>query len=318
MENTIENITRPAFFSTPRMPEREEEKMVMRANSDYLMRVTLKNPAIRLALGQFDELTTEGIIRHDADPVAGRLFAGGLASAALMTVLLGEQECYSIRISYKGPVSGMLIDARANGRVRGLVRNPHVMTAADSVEMACGDEGADVSVVRSLDGKVLNSGEVKTAFIMPSAALGYFLSVSDQVESEIRCEVVFQPDPAAPVRSADGVLMQAMPGCDLEEFGVLRQRLLEPPAGAILRDRASEPEEKLRALLMLLCRSAQPPEYSVTMVEPARFACNCSEKRMQEMARQMLGEEDFRKLLAEKPDPLIRCQFCGNEYHLKG
>ena len=68
--------------------------MVMRANSDYLMRVTLKNPAIRLALGQFDELTTEGIIRHDADPVAGRLFAGGLASAALMTVLLGEQECY--------------------------------------------------------------------------------------------------------------------------------------------------------------------------------------------------------------------------------
>ena len=212
----------------------------------------------------------------------------------------------------------MLIDARADGRVRGLVRNPHVMTAADSVEMACGDEGADVSVVRSLDGKVLNSGEVKTAFIMPSAALGYFLSVSDQVESEIRCEVVFQPDPAAPVRSADGVLMQAMPGCDLEEFGVLRQRLLEPPAGAILRDRASEPEEKLRALLMLLYRSAQPPEYSVTMAEPARFACNCSEKRMQEMARQMLGEEDFRKLLAEKPDPLIRCQFCGNEYHLKG
>ena len=66
--------------------------MVMRANSDYLMRVTLKNPAIRLALGQFDELTTEGIIRHDADPVAGRLFAGGLASAALMTVLLGEQD----------------------------------------------------------------------------------------------------------------------------------------------------------------------------------------------------------------------------------
>ena len=65
--------------------------MVMRANSDYLMRVTLKNPAIRLALGRFDELTTEGIIRHDADPVAGRLFAGGLASAALMTVLLDDQ-----------------------------------------------------------------------------------------------------------------------------------------------------------------------------------------------------------------------------------
>ena len=32
----------------------------------------------------------------------------------------------------------------------------------------------------------------------------------------------------------------------------------------------------------------------------------------------MLGEEDFRKLLEEKPDPVIRCQFCGNEYHLKG
>ena len=292
--------------------------MVMRANSDYLMRVTVKNPAIRLALGRFDQLAAEGIIRHDADPVAGRLLAGGLASAALMTVLLGEGECYSIRISYDGPAAGMLLDARADGRVRGLVRNPHVMSSADSVEIACGDGGASVAVTRSREGKVLNSGEVKTAFIMPSAALGYFLSVSDQVESEIRCEVLFQPDPAAPVRSADGVLLQAMPGCDLEEFSTLRQRLLEPPAGALLRDETTGPEEKLRTLLMLLCRTAQPPEYAVTMAEPARFACNCSGERMLETARQMLGEEDFRKLLEEKPDPVIRCQFCGNEYHLKG
>ena len=146
--------------------------MVMRANSDYLMRVTLKNPAIRLALGRFDELTTEGIIRHDADPVAGRLFAGGLASAALMTVLLDERESYSIRINYKGPVSGMLINARADGRVRGLVRNPHVMTAADSVEMACGEDGARVAVGRSPAGKGANSGRGQTPFFLPSAALG--------------------------------------------------------------------------------------------------------------------------------------------------
>ncbi len=290
--------------------------MVMHLEPDFLLRAVIRTPALRLALGSFRSLDSEGIIRHDADPVAGRLLAGALSSAALMSVLLDEGEKYSIRINYPGPAAGVLVEANADGRVRGLIRNPHVMTTADSVEIACGDAGATVAVTRSKDGRILNSGEVRSAFIMPSAALGYFLSVSDQIESEIRCEVELQPDPAAPVRSADGVLLQAMPGCDLACFDTIRKRLLEPAAGKVLRDRSCSPEDKLRTLSMLLCRTVEPPEMGVFPVPAARFACNCSAERMREMTLQMLGGEDFEKLLQENPNPAVRCQFCGAEYRL--
>lgn len=77
--------------------------MVMRVEPDYLTRAVVKTPAIRLAIGSFKDLTSEGLIRHDTDPVAGRLLAGALSSAALMSVLLDDKEKYSIRIDYPGP-----------------------------------------------------------------------------------------------------------------------------------------------------------------------------------------------------------------------
>ena len=61
--------------------------MVMRVEPDYLTRAVVKTPAIRLAIGSFKDLTSEGLIRHDTDPVAGRLLAGALSSAALMRQL---------------------------------------------------------------------------------------------------------------------------------------------------------------------------------------------------------------------------------------
>lgn len=290
--------------------------MVLRNDSDFLMRVVVNTHAIRLAYGAFRQLGSEGIRRHDADPVAGRLLTGVLSSAALMSVLLDAGEKFSIRIDYNGPATGLLADVTADGAVRGFIRNPHVMSSADSIENACGDGGATVAVTRSRDGKILNSGQVRSAFILPSSALGYFLSASDQTETEIRCDVTLQPDVASPVRFADGVLLQALPGCDLKNFDRMRNQLLCAEAGAILADRSIEPEVRLRNLLQWVCESPTPVEAAIFPVDAARFHCHCSEKYMRGTTLQMLGEEDFARLLAENPDPVIRCQFCGREYHL--
>ncbi len=290
----------------------------MPEKSDILARVVLKTPAIRMAICRFRELATEGLRRHDADPVAGRLLSGLLGTGALMSVLLDEEESFAIRIDYDGPVGGLLADVRADGRIRGLVKNPHVMAeGADSIEVACG-HGSRVAVTRSNKaGRILNSGEVKTAFIMPPAALGFFLSTSDQIESEILAEVVYQADPENPVAHAGGVLIQAMPGCDLEEFDGIRNRLLSNKAWDLMRDSSSDLEEKLRLLLRILLAKIDLPEYTVHLEEAPHFWCNCSAERMNEMARKTLGEEDYAKLFEENPEPAVDCHFCGNRYLLK-
>ncbi len=289
--------------------------MVMQVESDSLIRAVVERPAIRMAIGNFRELASECIIRHDSDPVSGRLLAEGLCSAALMSVLLEGKEKYSIRINYPGPARGLLIDANADGRIRGLIRNPHVMEFADSVEVACGD-GAMVAVTRSCEGKILNSGEIKTAFIMPSGALGFFMSTSDQVESEIHCELRFQPNPKAPVGSAVAVLIQAMPGCDAEEFDQIRSRLLEAEAGRILRDESQQLSEKLQALLQWLLPSNEVPNYKTFFAVTPQFYCTCSPERMRDIAIKTLGREELQKLLQENPHPAVRCEFCNREYRL--
>ena len=150
-----------------------------------------------------------------------------------------------------------------------------------------------------------------------ASALSYFLSVSDQVETEIRSEILLQPDPAAPVRCASAVMIQALPDCDLEFFNRMRDQLLSETAGKILNDPMLLADRKLETLTMLLCKTALPPAMDIAGVPAPRFVCNCSTEKIWQTARTMLGKEDFEKLLQENPDPVIRCQFCNKVHHYK-
>ena len=288
--------------------------MVKISEKDFMLRGVLKEHAVRFAFGNFRELAEKGILKHDTDPVAGRLLGGALVSGALMSVLLNEEERYSIRLDYAAPAAGLMLDVSGNGAVRGFIRNPHVMTEADSLESACGDE-CTVTVTKSCDGKVLNSGQAKSAFILPEAALSYFLSVSDQVESEICTALRFRPDPSSPVESAFSLMIQALPDCDLAFFNILREKMFTPQAVEILISVTLSPEEKIKELFKYLCGEENVPLLDFVQVDVPRFFCPCSAQKLWETAKVMLGEEDFAKLLEENPDPAIRCQFCNTEHH---
>ena len=96
----------------------------------------------------------------------------------------------------------------------------------------------------------------------------------------------------------------------------IREKLHDPAAGRILTDPALAPDRKLELLLMQLLEKPELPEVAAFAVPTARFQCNCSEQKMRETARRMLGEEELAKLRAENPDPTITCRFCRRIYHL--
>ena len=288
--------------------------MVKVPEKDFMFRGVLKDHAVRFAFGNFKELATTGIIKHDTDPVAARLLGGALSAGALMSVLLNEEERYSIRIDYTAPAAGLMMDISGRGDVRGFIRNAHVMTEVDSIESACGDEST-VTVTKSCNGKVLNSGQAKSAFILPEAALSYFFSVSDQVESEICSTLRFRPDPASPVESAFTLMIQALPDCNLDFFNAMREKMFTPGAAEILLSETLGAEEKIGELFKYLCEEQSVPALDFVQVDSPRFFCPCSAEKLWETAKVMLGEADFAKLLEENPDPAIRCQFCNTEHH---
>lgn len=190
------------------------------------------------------------------------------------------------------------------------------MEEADSVEVACGEDGATVRSTRSRHGRVLRSGESKSAFILPSSALAYHLSVSEEIESELRCEIELPGRPGRTGEKRAGVLLQAMPGCDLSGFDRMRRKLQMPEAGEILRTRLrSAPEEGVRLLLAFLLERMDLPAFRLQPLPAARFHCGCSAEALRKTALQILGREEIDALLAENPNPALRCQFCNAEYH---
>lgn len=295
---------------------RIEAKEMSSSSPDRLMRAILKAPAMRLAIGSFRELAAEGIVRHDADPLAGLLLADALSAAALLSSMQTEGERATIRIGYEGPAGSIVADAAPDGSVRGFIRNPHVMAAAATLEAACGEAGATVRFTRSRAGRILGAGESKNAFLLPSPALACHLSVSEEIESEIRCEFEFRPDPKQPVAVAAGMLLQAQPGCDLGEFEQVRNRLQTAAAGNWLRNFADDPESALRDLLAFLTGKPEAPEFALTRLSPARFRCGCSAEHLRNAALGTLGREEIDQLLRENPNPALRCQFCNAEYRL--
>ena len=93
--------------------------MVKAVEKDRMYRGVLKEHAVRFVFGNFRQLAETGILKHDTDPVAGRLLGGALVSGALMSVLLNEEERYSIRIDYASPAGGLMLDSRCCLDARG-------------------------------------------------------------------------------------------------------------------------------------------------------------------------------------------------------
>ncbi|MDD3886528.1 MAG: Hsp33 family molecular chaperone HslO, partial [Victivallaceae bacterium] len=259
---------------------------------------------IRAAAGSMRELAAEAIVRHDCDPVAGRLLADGMISAALLSCQLDEGDRYSVRIDYpeKSAAGNLIFEVDSTGNVRGFVACAHIVEAGGaSVDAACGDN-ARVRMTRcDAAGRVLHSGESRSAFVLPSEALCYFLSVSDQVESAMQTQIEFRPDIEFPVASAKGMLIQALPGCDLAGFDQVRNRLVSPAGRELLAGVADA--DGVETLLNFV--TGEKGVHQVFAAPTPRFHCRCSAESMRRATLGVLGQADFDKLLKENPDATV-------------
>lgn len=117
---------------------------------DCLIRGTHPALAIRMAWTECAALANAGIITHDADPAAAEALAHALGAAAAATVMLDEQERYSIRCDYPGALKGLIVEASADGAIRGFPLENHPMRGemCDTVDLY-GTKDGRIAVTRS-------------------------------------------------------------------------------------------------------------------------------------------------------------------------
>src|SRR5688572_10462194 len=94
--------------------------------ADEVVTTLLRDQGLRVLLVTAGELAREGRRVQHAEGAAGALFSMGLMGGLLMGALQKGETRVHLQLECDGPLRGFFVDADAEGRVRGYVKNPLV------------------------------------------------------------------------------------------------------------------------------------------------------------------------------------------------
>src|SRR5690606_17146062 len=131
---------------------------------DYLIKATAYNGRIRAYAAASTNTVEEARRRQDTWATASAALGRTLTIAGMMGAMLKGEDSNTIKIEGGGPIGAIVVDANADGHVRGYVTNPHVDFELNDkgkldVARAVGTSGS-LSVIKDLGLRDHFTGEV--------------------------------------------------------------------------------------------------------------------------------------------------------------
>lgn len=275
--------------------------------SDRLIRGQFPAHGMRFAICQMADTCNEAVQRHQADRLSGWLLSEALTCAALLSVTLKSEEKYTLRWMYPGPVGTILADTNERAEVRGFPQRLRLLGEVSTLDEAMGGEGR-ISAITSLPNRVLHTGITAGVFRDVPRDMAHLLSLSFQVETALNVGLMAPAAEPGTVSSALGVLLQALPGADLERCEALRQSVEAPDFRHWL-------ERAPHALKTVLARLAPPDDPPQVLEEGRpRFTCHCSREKVTSVLR-MFGPDELEDMLETEGQADVNCHFCAATYH---
>jgi len=275
---------------------------------DVLVRGTAWNGKIRVFAARTTQLVEELRQRHGTYPTATAALGRTLTAGAIMGAMLKGQEKLMIQVKGDGPIGQIVVDANADGEVRGYVDHPEVHLASNAygkldVAGAVGRSGylhitKDLGMKEPYRGSIpIVSGELGEDFT-------YYFAVSEQTPSAVGLGVLVDTDNS--VLHAGGFIVQIMPGLTDEEITKLEQAVGSMPPVTTLLDQGESPEGLLR-------RIVGDGELHIHDTMDLKFKCVCSSERV-EQTLLSLGEHELQQIIDEDGKAEVVCQFCNEAY----
>lgn len=275
--------------------------------TDYLVRAIAKSGSVR-ALACVTTATVGAICKsHDTLPTATAALGRGITAGALMGALLKTGQRVAMRFEGNGPLKKIVIEADANGSVRGYVGDPklHLLRpdGALDVNNALGRAGF-LTVAKDLGLKEPYRGTVQLYTSGIAEDLALYLVESEQIPSAVGIAEFIEQD--GTVAAAGGFLIQAVPPIDplvIEELMTRIEQL--PPLSELLRN-GGNPEQILEQLLAGI-------PYDILEKRNIAFACSCSRERIERVLLSM-GKKELSSMKKDQHGSEVTCEFCGEHY----
>jgi molecular chaperone Hsp33 len=275
--------------------------------SDQLIRFVTRNGYFR-ALGVETTTLCETARRlHDTDPTATVALARVATGTALLGGLLKGNQRLALAIEANGPLQKLHAETDAVGHLRCSVKNPVAglppLDDRFDVANAVGKAGF-LQVIKDLGLKEPYRGMVQLQTSEIGDDIAYYLTTSEQVPSSVALGV--QLGQQAEIKTAGGLIIQALPGCDNEAILQTEGRLKSlGPISKLLAD-GQTPTGILQQLFTGF--ECSPPEKI-----PIVFRCTCNRKQIAAILRN-LGRDETAELTARKEEINVTCEYCRQGY----
>jgi molecular chaperone Hsp33 len=167
-----------------------------------------------------------------------------------------------------------------------------------------------VSVIRDLGLRETFSGQTEMVSGEIDTDVEHYLNVSEQVDSALGCEVLFEgSDLGAELVCSAGLLVQALPGTGGAELVERARRQLR--GGALARALSAGATDA--AALAREVMGEDAADLRILDARPVRFACQCSRERAVDSLA-LLGSAELAAMIAEDGKAEVICNFCRERY----
>lgn len=275
---------------------------------DYMVRATAADGQIRAFAAVTRDMVETARIFQKSSPVVtaalGRLLTGGVMMGSMMK---GEKDLLTLRVSGDGPVGSLLVTADSSGHVKGYAQNPLVMIHANErgkLDVSGAIGNGMLQVIRDLGMKEPYVGSCELFSGEIAEDLTYYFATSEQTPSSVGLGVLMNKDNT--VRQAGGFIIQLMPYTSDDIVTRLERTVSQIRPVTSMLDEGMTPEEILDSILKDF-----EPEILDTM--PVSYRCDCGRERYLK-ALISLGRKELQTLIDEGEHVEVVCQFCGKKY----
>ncbi len=275
--------------------------------SDYIVRATGANDAIRAFAITSRDMVEEAKERHGTSPVVTAALGRMLTAGSMMGVMLkGEKDLVTLQIQGSGPMKGITVTADSTGHVKGFPNVAVVDLPPKNGKLDVGG-AIDLGIMRVIKDMGLKDPYVGTVELQTGEIaedLTYYYAVSEQIPSTVGLGVFMNKDNT--VNCAGGFIVQLMPFTPEEVIRQIEENLKTLPSVTDMLLAGKTPEEMLETVLAGL---------DITFMETYEvgYRCDCSRHRV-EKSLASLGKEDMDEIIADGKPVEVKCQFCNQAY----
>lgn len=270
---------------------------------NYLIKALAFKEQVRVFLVNAPDALNEAIKRHDIWPSSASCLGKVMTTGLFLGANLKGEEAVTVKYNAGGPVGSIIVDADANGNVRGYVGANHINFVNNdgglNEKMTLGDNGF-LDVIKDLHLKDLFTSSVEATGDIATDFSKYYVE-SEQTPTLISLGTLIDVNNLAIING--GVLIQLLPNATEDAITYIESKYdILKKMSTLLQTHA------LEDILDMLFDDAE-----IVGKLDIKFLCPCNKDRFSE-GLLTLSKKDLEEMIEDgKPIETI-CHYCGERY----